>query len=303
MSLPDESGDLTANTQAAMPRHLAGTDPAGPDLGGTQWRWLEAHCTEGPLDLSGAGYQASLRVRADAEGLLLIQDSRMTEPACSSTIYHRYRPGATPDATWQMESTAHVAVPAGCGIAREQDRPGDIRRRGSLLEIFVQRSNWCRGLELKMVYAEEPTTLLGGEELARHYAAEFNRRNASSLSQLFAVSGSLVEPFTESDTGVTRHEGRDAVLRWHLDAVAGTPWLAMQYDSLVPGAAPGQFVATWEYMDPRLEDPMRGQSTFTVAAGEIFEAEVTLSGAAPEASEDAEGGDASEEEAGEATDE
>ena len=279
ITLPDESGDLAAGTGGAMPRHLAGTTPAGPELGGTQWRWLESHCTEGPLGLAEQGYQGSLRIHADAEGLMLVQDNQSNSPQCATTVYQRYRPGATPEATWQMESAAHVSVPSGCGVRRDSDRPGDIRLRGSLLEVFVQRSNWCRGLELKMVYAQENPTLLGGEELARHYMAQFNRRDARGLAELFAVTGSLVEPFTESDTGTTRHEGRDAILRWYLDAFSGTPWLAMRVQSVLPGASPGQYVAAWEYMDPRLEEPLAGENIFTVAAGEVFETSIRISGA------------------------
>jgi len=162
--------------------------------------------------------------------------------------------------------------------------------RGSFLEVYVQRSNWCGGLELKMVFARENPTLLSGDQLVRRYVAGFNQRDAAGVANLFAVSGSLVEPFTESATGTTRHEGRTSVLRWYLDAFSGTPWLAMKLRAIEPGTGPGQFVASWEYMDPRLEEAMAGENLFTVAAGEIFETEIRLAGPSPEAtSEDAEG--------------
>jgi hypothetical protein len=234
------------------------------------------------LDLASQGFRDTLRIGSDAQGLILTHDMRIEAAECSLTLVQRALPGATPDSSWTLESAAHIDVPADCGIQRDPDRPGDLRIRGSFLEVYVQRSNWCGGLELKMVFAQENPTLLSGDELIRRYAAGFNQRDAGGVANLFAVSGSLVEPFTESATGTTRHEGRTSVLRWYLDAFSGTPWLAMQLQGIEPGAGPGQFIANWNYMDPRLEEAMVGENLFTVAAGEIFETEIRLSGPTPD---------------------
>ena len=62
---------------------------------------------------------------------------------------------------------------------------------------------------------------------------------------------------------------------------------------------------TWEYMDPRLSEPLPGTTEFTIAAGEIYEAEISLSGepslrpesAPPAEGEDGEGDEDEDEEA------
>jgi hypothetical protein len=50
----------------------------------------------------------------------------------------------------------------------------------------------------------------------------------------------------------------------------------MRITGFEAGATPQQTVMRWEYMDPRLQQPLAGRSIFTVAAGEIFEAQLLL---------------------------
>jgi hypothetical protein len=279
-TLPDETGDLTVGEEGTMPRTLAGTRPAGPALDGTQWRWMESHCTEGPLDLAARGFEQEVRVKADAQGLVLAYDHGFARERCVQTIVQRATPGSTPDSPWAMVEEAHISVPPDCGISREQDRPGDVRMRGDFMEVYVQRSVWCNGLEVRHVYAPAQPDELTPEQIVRLYAAHFNRRDADAVAALFAETGSLVEPFTVSDTGTTRHEGRAAVEEWYREAFS-VPWLAMQLTAVEGGSQNGHLVARWQYMDARIQQPFAGQNRFTIAAGEIFETQVQLTGAPP----------------------
>ena len=157
--------------------------------------------------------------------------------------------------------------------------------RGEFLEVAVQRSQWCNGLEVKMLWAPARPAPLTDPEVVRHYLGHFQRRDASSVAALFAESGSLVEPFDRTaEGGPTRLEGREAVQAWYADAFGNTPWLALSVDSIETGAVDGQRVAEFQYMDPRLEEPFRARNTFTLAGGEIFEAQftITASEVAPE---------------------
>jgi hypothetical protein len=282
--LPDESADLQVGSggeQTRVPSHLSGTRPAGPALNGTQWTWVESHCTEGPLDLAARGFASTVRVSADEGGLWLTHDQVFEAESCGQTVVQRASPSSSSSggegsgADWQMREDANVAVPPACGATAEPDRPGDIRLRGEFLEVYIQRSAWCNGLEVRMVFAPTRAASLSTSELVRHYAAHFDRGDANSLSALFADTGSLVEPFTISDTGSTRHETRIAVRTWYQGAFADLPWVAFRLTSLsVEG---DQASGEWEYMDPRLDEPgLLGTSQFTVAGGEIFETEMRL---------------------------
>ena len=61
---PDESDDL--DLTAGGTRQSAGIPPG---IDGTRWRWVEAHCTEGPLDLLGRGYAATVEIHQRGEML------------------------------------------------------------------------------------------------------------------------------------------------------------------------------------------------------------------------------------------
>ncbi|MDQ3036485.1 MAG: nuclear transport factor 2 family protein [Myxococcota bacterium] len=273
---PDESADFDPSSGGMAQRIV--DMPVGLD--GTQWRWVEAHCTEGPLDLASRGFASTVRVHQDGESLLLVHDQTFANEECAQTIVQRVSPPDQPGEL-EMEEVARVAVPSSdaCFGRPEQPRPGEVRRTGDLLEVLVQRSNWCGGFEVRMVYASAVPQLLEDEAIVRRYVAHYGRGDADRLAELFAQSGSLLEPFTQTATGDPyRHDGREAVRAWFRQAFEGTPWRGMRILSIEPGEQPHTMVAEWEYMDPRLAQPLRGRNRFTVAAGEIFEAQIELIG-------------------------
>jgi hypothetical protein len=273
-STPDESADLDP-TAGGMSGRVVDM-PTGLDQ--TQWRWVEAHCTEGPLDLASRGFSSSVRVHQDGESVLLVHDMTFANEGCAQTVVQRVSPPAQPGEL-EMEEVARVAVPSTpeCFGRPELPRPGEVRRVGQMLEVLVQRSNWCGGFEVRMVYASVTPQLLEDEEIVRRYVAHYARGDADRIAELFAQTGSLLEPFTDTPTGDPyRHDGREAVREWYRQAFAGTPWRAMRVISMAPGEQPHTMVVEWEYMDPRLTQPLRGRNRFTVAAGEIFEAQIEL---------------------------
>ncbi|MCS6798715.1 MAG: nuclear transport factor 2 family protein [Myxococcota bacterium] len=276
-STPDESRDLDLERETRRGRSVfsaEGTVPAGPDVGGSRWRFVEAHCTEGPLDLSRRGFSQELRVHADAEGLLLVYDHAFAAEGCTQTIVQRARPTRDPR-QWVMIEEARVAQPAteACEGRMEDERPGEVRRAGQFLEVLVQRSFvWCNGFEVKMVYAPLPPAAPTNDQLARHWAAHFNRRDPDAIAALFSDAASLLDPFVLNATGgPTRHEGRRAIRDWYAQVLSGVEWLALRLESTAPGPQPNQIALLWSYMDPRLAEPLRGRALFTVAAGEVYE--------------------------------
>lgn len=274
--LPDETRDLAVGSAAQ--RDISGTRAVDARINGSEWTWVEASCTEGPLDLASRGFRSRVRVQADDRGLLLSYDHHLGDE-CGQTVMQRATPGQGRDAAWAMSEVARVAEPANpaCFGRAEEDRPGDVRMRGEFLEVAVQRSQWCNGLEVKMLWAPAAPTPLADDEVVRHYLGHFQRRDAAAVASLFADAGSLVEPFDLTPEGAPmRLEGRQAVQAWYAEAFSNTPWLAVSVDSLEVGAVEGQRVAEFQYMDPRLEEPFRARNTFTLAGGEIFEAQFAI---------------------------
>jgi hypothetical protein len=248
------------------------------DLDGSEWRWVSAFCTEGPLDLASRGYSSTLRIEQDGPSVNLTYDSAYVNDGCQQTIIQRVSP---PEGRGElrMEERARVAVPAtaSCFGQPEPPRPGELRRDGRRLEVLVQRSRWCGGFEVRMVYEPVQPTLLGDEDIARRYVAQFDLGDAPRIAELFAETGSVVEPFTITTTGDPyRHDGRPAVEAWFAETFEGTPWRAMRILGFEHGDR--QLVMRWEYMDPRLADPLAGRNTFTIAGGAIFESVVQLDG-------------------------
>ncbi len=273
----DESDDVGGGGGGARPGRVVEM-PTG--LGGSEWRWVEAHCTEGPLDLQARGFAQRLRIEEDGAALLLTYDHVFATEQCAQTVVQRVSPPETPGEL-RMEEVARIAVPAtpDCFGQPEALRPGEVRRAGtSRLEVLVQRSVWCGGFEVRMVYERAMPQLLTDEEIARRYVAHFSRGDAQRVAALFAATGSLLEPFTETPTGDPyRHDGRMAVLAWFTDAFEGLPWRALRITGVGPPPdGVGSIMMEWEYMDPRLSQPLRGRNRFTIAAGEIFEAQIEL---------------------------
>ncbi len=252
--------------------------PTGLD--GTEWRWRSASCTEGPLDLAARGFEARLHVDQDGDGLLMTYDQRFASEGCVLTVLQQVSP--TPTQTeLRMEEVARVAVPSTpeCFGQPEPPRPGEVRRNGRNLEVLVQRSRWCNGFEVTMVYEPVLPALLTNEDLARRYVAHFTRGDAARVARLFSTAGALLEPFTTTATGDPyRHEGRDAIYTYFRETFGGTRWRAMRITGLAEGATPQQIVVRWEYMDPRLSAPVAGHDVLTIAGGEIFETQIALDG-------------------------
>lgn len=273
---PDESRDLDPSAGGHTMSRRAVDMPTGLD--GTQWRWLEAHCTEGPLDLQARGFAQKLRIAEDGDALLLTYDQVFATEQCAQTVVQRVSPPPAPGEL-QIEEIARVTVPSSpeCFGRPEQPRPGEVRRVNGRLEVLVQRSNWCNGFEVRMVYEPVMQTLLADDEIVRRYVVHFSLGEADRLAALFAQTGSLLEPFTETETGDPyRHDGREAVRAWFAQTFEGTPWRALRIVSIAPGDRPHTQIVEWEYMDPRLAQPLRGRTRFTIAAGEVFEAQLEL---------------------------
>ncbi|GAB5541704.1 MAG: nuclear transport factor 2 family protein [Sandaracinaceae bacterium] len=286
---PDETGDLEVTAGSGR------TATMPPGLDDSRWRWVEAHCTEGPLDLLARGYAAHVRVHQRGENqLLLVHDQQFATESCEHTVVQQATLPEGGGESWLMEEVVRVAVPStdACYGRPEENRPGDVRMTDGRLEVLVQRSQWCNGLEVRMVYERAAQELLAEDEIVRRYVAHFMRGDADAVAELFAQSGALLEPFTRTETGDPyRHEGRNRVQRWFEESFTTAPWRAMKIAEIEEGEASGgatQRVVTWEYMDPRLTEPMTGRSRFTIAAGEIFELQIELT-SEPSLREPAEG--------------
>jgi hypothetical protein len=274
----DESEDLASTSGGQTMTARVVEMPVG--LGGTHWRWTGASCTEGPLDLAARGFSANLHVEQDGESLLLTYDQVWANDSCVQTVLQRVSPPPSPGEL-RMEEVARVSVPGtpACFGQPEAPRPGEVRRNGRNLEVLVQRSRWCNGFEVTMTFEPALPSMPTNEDIARYYVAHYTRGDATRVAGLFSTAGTLLESFTTTDTGDPyRHEGRDAVYTYFHQSFAGAPWRAMRITGFEPGATPQQTVMRWEYMDPRLAQPVQGRNVFTVAAGEIFEAQIVLDG-------------------------
>lgn len=279
-STPDESGDLAVRSGRGGRNGGGAPGTIPPGLDGTTWRWVEAYCTEGPLDLLARGYASTIQIRQDSTGLTLITDQIFATELCQQTVLVSARPGR-PD--WQIEETTRIAVPPTeeCFATPEPVHPGEIRVVDGRLEVLVQYSQqWCNGLEARMVYERAPDGLLTEDQIVRRYAAFFSRGDATALAGLFAQGGTLLERFTRTETGAPyQHIGRERIGSYFADTFQSAPWRAMRITEIIEGTSTSgspQRIVTWEYMDPRLQEPFAGVTRFTIAAGEIFEADIML---------------------------
>ena len=107
-TLVDESRDNSIIAERSS-SHLAGTQPAGPDLVGTQWAWSEAHCTEGPLDLAAEGFARTTRVKSTSEGLLFIHDDVFGDE-CRQTVVQHAKPGSDANAVWSVQELSLIHI-------------------------------------------------------------------------------------------------------------------------------------------------------------------------------------------------
>ena len=271
---PDESRDVSVIHEE---RTVAtGRAPVGQDFVGSHWKWVEASCTEGPLDLTSRGFEDDLHVELRGVGYLLVHDQTMSA-TCKRTVYQSATPTETGDYTMEDENVVGQPSVPECEGQLEQVRPGEVRMHGQFLEVLVQRSRWCNGFEVRMVYAPQPRTPIAAEETIRRYVLDFNRKDISRIAHLFAEDGSLLENFTINEDGTpTRHDGRDAVIAWYTQAIGSVPWVGLHLKSVEAGNEEGQFVLKWDYMDPRLSEPFSGTNTFTIAAGEILETQIAV---------------------------
>lgn len=275
---PDESDDLGGSSGGSMTARIVDM-PVG--LNGTQWRFNSASCTEGPLDLASRGFSSSARVEQDGESILITYDQGWANEGCVQTIMQRVSPPAMPGELL-IEEVARVAVPstAECFGQPEAPRPGEVRRAGRNMEVLVQRSRWCNGFEVTMVFEPAMPSLLTNEDIARRFVAHYTRGDAVRVTSLFSPVGAFLESVTTTETGdAYRHEGRDAIYTYFAETFAGPSWRAMRVTGFEAGTTPQQTVMRWEYIDPRLAQPLAGHHTFTMAAGEIFEAQLAVDAA------------------------
>jgi hypothetical protein len=252
--------------------------PAFAGLDGSRFVWVEAECSDGPLQLGSVGLDRELRLDLVGGSLVMTLDTELAAQGCASTAVFAVKP-ASRGAQWHFEPQALVTLPADqkCGPSEREAVDGSLRMFGDQLEVVMQRSPWCRGFDAHFVYRRADWKRLDERQLVMHYIAAFQRGDATAVAGLFVDSGSLVEPFTKTDDGnYARHDGRDAVRRWYAAAFASTPWHALRLTAIEQGGAPGQLIASWDYMDPQLAEPLRGRNLFVIAGGEIYESELQL---------------------------
>ena len=116
---PDESGDLAVQGGSGR---ASGEIP--PGLDNTRWRWVEAHCTEGPLDLLARGYASTLEVHETEGGLQLVRDEQFATEQCQHTVIMNARAGR-PD--WRMDEFTRVAVRPPRSASAPRIRPSPAR--------------------------------------------------------------------------------------------------------------------------------------------------------------------------------
>jgi len=238
--------------------------------------WLSAQCVDGSLALDPLGFERTLRSELRGNRLILTYDTSLVEPPCTSTEVWTLTPVAGNQ--WWFAPDARVTLPASatCGAREDSARQGVLRMTGDTLEEIHFGSAWCRGFDVRFSYRRAAPAQLTAEQLVRRYLAHWNRRDPRAVASLFASDGLLVEPFTRSNDGSpVRHQGRANVEAYLADAFATTPWLALQLTE-IELRSDSQATATWQYMDARLAEPVRGRNLFVLAGGEIFATELQL---------------------------
>jgi len=286
---PIEEGDEDIGSIETGANRPEGLEPGGDYLHETSWNFIEAHCTEGPLDLGELGFSEELRIRKTESGLVLVRDRTLAAKGCVNTLMQHATPPPSEDSfEWRMVEQVKVVTPTTeeCRTEGDPPRPGEVRMNGPNLEVLVQRSHWCDGFEVRFVYEPLVDPLMEGPQVVRHYVGHFNRRDADAIMALFAPGAQLVEPFTEveEDTLVYGKQGpdpaqdtpeslRQQIRAWYAMAFGSVEWLALDLQAIEALEGPSEFRADWRYMDSRLEQPVEGQTDFLLAAGQIVRAE------------------------------
>jgi hypothetical protein len=269
---------------APVPRASGFTEIAFPQMRSlheSRWLWVDAECSDGPLDLTSRGFDQQLRVeRISSKELLFLFDSALAAEGCTQTLVWAVTP-ALENESWHFVEQARVSLPADaddlCHGSPEPPRTGRLRQAGDLLEVTVFRSDWCRGFDARFVFRRAAPANLSDAEIIRHWAAHFNRRDGGAIAALYAERGSLAEPFSSTIAGVPRrHDGRTAVRNWYVRSFAGLRWLAIRPLSIEPSGEPGHYLVDWQYMDDRLKSPLEGRNLFLIADGEIYQTELQL---------------------------
>ncbi|MCA9574717.1 MAG: nuclear transport factor 2 family protein [Polyangiales bacterium] len=271
---------------------MRGTSPVeAGDVAGQRFRYLEGTCTEGVLDMSVRGFAETLVAHEVPGGLMFVFDRTFGADECAQTV----RLGAlrTTDpsagAHWSFREHARVSFPDSdrCEHLPQEDVLGEVRARGSRLELSVRRAAWCNGLEARLVYDPLPATAdeaLQPAEALRHFVAAFHDRDSLALADLYAPSGVHEDPHRPDTAGrPTLHRGRDVVAGYFTSVFHQVPWLAFRLrDARVePATAHGtedttDVHATVEYMDPRLTTPRLGRLDLQLVAGRIVTSRLEL---------------------------
>jgi hypothetical protein len=255
-----------------------GVTPKLPSLAGSRFVWIDAECSDGPLDLGSLGFERELRLDVEKTTLVMSLDTALAAQGCASTSLFVVEPAPQPG-LFRFVPKALVSLPSdqSCGAVERKETLGQLRSFGDELELVLRDSPWCRGFDSRFTYKRVDWQRLDDRRLVMHYVAAWNRSDAAAMAALFDQNGSLVEPFTKTDDGnYARHQGRAEVAAWYASAFASSPWHALRLSWLEPGAADGQWIAGWEYMDPQLASPLRGRNLFVLAGGEIYETEIQL---------------------------
>lgn len=277
-TLPDETSDTSGSETMRATPTVAATIPER--LEGSEWRFMEAACTDGELDWAQRGMTAHMRIEPESDGILLIRDESFSD-GCARTILTRITPPSQPG-DLVIDELTRVALPAtpACVGEPEPTHPGELRVNGEFLDVLVQRSRACRGFELRMSFARRTAESPNEAELMRHYSAFFTRGDVTRITRMFAEPGAVLDPFTLTETGdPTRYEGRDAVGGWYAGTLTQTRWRAQRLVAIERDEPNNSWIGRFEYMDPRLTTPVLGHTRFVIAGGEIFEAESRLDAA------------------------
>jgi hypothetical protein len=238
--------------------------------------WTSASCSDGSIDLAALGFERTLEVERTKGATLLTLETAIATRGCRSTSVWKVTDA---EEGKRIEPEAWVRQPSGesCGLEERAPVLGTLRFLDERLEITTRSSPWCRGLDARFRYTESPVPALDAERVAARYVAHFARGDADALARLFAIDGSLIEPFTATEDGqLKRHEGRDAVRAYYARAFASVPWQTARLLALERDANSGAIIADVEYMDGLLAEPLRVRIALVLAGYELLEAEVQL---------------------------